>query len=79
LIEDANWKPMERPDPPIHTAFQGVSQIAFFVDNIEEVIKKVEARQLRVAWKLITVAELRMKEFFVRDNEGNIVQFIERF
>ena len=79
LIEDKRWKPLERPDPPAHTTFQGVSQIAFFVDNIEEVIKKVQARKLRVAWQLITVAELRMKEFFVRDNEGNIVQFIERY
>ncbi|HET6518433.1 MAG TPA: VOC family protein [Geminicoccaceae bacterium] len=79
LIEDKNWRPIDRPDPPRHTTVQGVSQIAFRVDDIDAVVQRVKGRPIRVAWDLITVDDLRMKEFFIRDNEGNIIQFIEAF
>jgi methylmalonyl-CoA/ethylmalonyl-CoA epimerase len=79
LIEDQKWHPIDRPNPPQHTTIQGVSQITFKVDNIEEVIAKVKSRPITIAWDLIVVEDIGFKEFFVRDNEGNIVQFVETF
>ncbi|MGH3573831.1 MAG: VOC family protein [Pseudonocardiaceae bacterium] len=77
LIEDKAWKPVHRPDPPQHTSLQGVSQITFAVDDIDEVIKRVKSRDITIAWDLVVVEDLQLKEFFIRDNEGNIVQFTE--
>ena len=79
LIEDQHWSPLLRPDPPQHTTIQGVSQITFEVDDIEEAIRRVKSRPITIAWDLTVVEDLRLKEFFIRDNEGNIVQFIEYF
>ena len=79
FIEDVRWQPYPRPDPPYHTGFQGVSQIGFFVDDMEAVQQRVKERALTIAWDVITVEDLRMKEFFIRDPEGNLVQFIQRF
>jgi methylmalonyl-CoA/ethylmalonyl-CoA epimerase len=79
FIEDVRWQPYPRPNPPYHTGFQGVSQIGFFVPDMDAVQRRAKERQLEIAWDVITVEDLRMKEFFVRDPEGNLVQFIERF
>ena len=79
LIEDQHWSPLLRPDTPQHATIQGVSQITFEVDDIEEAIRRVKSRPITIAWDLTVVEDLRLKEFFIRDNEGNIVQFIEYF
>lgn len=79
LIQDSEMVAFQRPDPPKHTHFQGVSQLYFLVDDIAAVIEEVKKRPITVAWDLIVVDDLRMKEFFIRDNEGNIVQFVELF
>jgi methylmalonyl-CoA/ethylmalonyl-CoA epimerase len=79
LIEDQKWRPIDRPNPPQHTTVQGVSQITFKVDNIEEVIERVKSRSITIAWDLVVVKDIGFKEFFIRDNEGNIVQFVETF
>ena len=77
LIEDQKWTPVDRPNPPQHTTVQGVSQIAFRVDDIQAVVDKVKSRPIEIAWDLIEVEDIGFKEFFIRDNEGNIVQFTE--
>lgn len=77
LIEDQKWRPITRPNPPQHTTVQGVSQITFRVDDIQEVIEKVKSKPIEIAWDLIEVEDIGFKEFFIRDNEGNIVQFVE--
>ena len=79
FIEDVRWQPYPRPNPPYHTGFQGVSQIGFVVDDMDAVQRQAKERGLDIAWDVIVVEDLRMKEFFVRDPEGNLVQFIERF
>lgn len=79
LIEDKKWQPINRPNPPQHTTVQGVSQITFKVDDIQAVIEKVKNRPIDIAWDLIIVKDIGFKEFFIRDNEGNIIQFLETF
>lgn len=79
LIEDKKWQPVNRPNPPQHTTIQGVSQITFKVDDIQKVIERVKSRPIDIAWDLIVVKDIGFKEFFIRDNEGNIIQFLETF
>jgi catechol 2,3-dioxygenase-like lactoylglutathione lyase family enzyme len=80
LIEDQKWQAVDRPNPPQHTTVQGVSQIRFKVHNIEEVVARVKSHpDIQIAWDLIVVEDIGFKEFFIRDNEGNILQFAETF
>jgi len=80
LIEDQKWRAIDRPNPPQHTTIQGVSQIRFKVHNIEQVVERVKSRpDIQIAWDLIVVEDIGFKEFFIRDNEGNILQFAETF
>ncbi|MEO1134848.1 MAG: hypothetical protein AAFX40_19375, partial [Cyanobacteria bacterium J06639_1] len=68
------------PNPPQHTTIQGVSQVRFNVHNIEEVVERVKSHPgIQIAWDLIVVEDIGFKEFFIRDNEGNILQFAEKF
>jgi methylmalonyl-CoA/ethylmalonyl-CoA epimerase len=80
LIEDQKWQPIDRPDPPKHTTVQGVSQIRFKVKDIETVVERVKGHpEIQIAWDLVVVEDIGFKEFFIRDNEGNILQFAETF
>ena len=80
LIQDKRWQAMYRPDPPGHTILQGVSQIRFNVKPIEAVVERVKARpDIRIACDLFEVGAIGFKHFFIRDNEGNIIHFAERF
>lgn len=79
LIEDEKWQAINRPDPPHHTTVQGVSQITFRVPDIQAVIDRVKRLPITIAWDLVVVPDIGFKEFFIRDNEGNIVQFVETF
>jgi catechol 2,3-dioxygenase-like lactoylglutathione lyase family enzyme len=80
LIEDQQWKPVDRPNPPQHTTVQGVSQIRFNVKDIQGVVDRVKCHpEIRIAWDLVIVDDIGFKEFFIRDIEGNILQFAERF
>ena len=80
LIEDQEWTAIARPNPPQHTTVQGVSQVRFMVDDIEKVVERVKSQpEIEIAWDLIVVEDIGFKEFFIRDNEGNILQFAETF
>ncbi|WP_299407964.1 VOC family protein [Acaryochloris sp. IP29b_bin.148] len=80
LIEDQKWTSIDRPSPPQHTTVQGVSQVRFMVHDIEKVVERVKAQpEIEIAWDLIVVEDIGFKEFFIRDNEGNILQFAETF
>ncbi|NEQ43027.1 MAG: VOC family protein [Leptolyngbya sp. SIOISBB] len=80
LIEDQKWTAIARPNPPQHTTIQGVSQVRFMVDDIEKVVERAKSQpDIEIAWDLIVVEDIGFKEFFIRDNEGNILQFAETF
>ena len=80
LVQSAHFMPARRPDPPAdHVAEQGISQLSFRVRDIEGVLEKVRARSIPVAMDLVDAAPLKLKAFFIRDNEGNLIEFIERY
>lgn len=77
LAENGNFISSPRPEPPGHTALQGVSQISFWVNDIDSIREKIRNASISVAMELITVDELGVKAFFIRDNEGNLIEFLE--
>jgi lactoylglutathione lyase len=79
FIRDGKSEPVEmRPDPPAHTRMRGVSQIAFEVDDITATHAALRDKGVTFAWELQRYDDLGVAFFFVRDPEGNLVQFIER-
>ncbi len=79
LVEMGNFIPDKRPDPPEYLNKQGVSQLSFRVDNLEAVLQLVKSRNLELTWDIVTNEKLKMKAFLMRDNEGNLIEFIEDF
>jgi len=80
LVESKHFTPARRPDPPTnHVLTQGISQLSFRVNNIEEVLEQVKNRSIPTALDLVDAKQLRLKAFFIRDNEGNLIEFIERY
>jgi methylmalonyl-CoA/ethylmalonyl-CoA epimerase len=80
FLQDKNFKPLIRPNPPAHSEHQFVTQLQFFVDNLDSFVDKVKARgDIDIAWDLVDIKPLRMKHFFIRDPEDNLLQFTEPY
>lgn len=77
LIEDVNSTPQKRDTPPKHTLIQGMAQFSFTIDNMDEVAEQLKAKNVDFAWGPIAYEDLGLKFLFVRDNEGNLIQFFE--
>jgi len=77
LVEDKQRRPSERPDPPNHTALQGISQLTFYIDDLDAIVEQVKRRPIKVAFGPVVVTDLGLKAFFIRDNEGNLIEFIQ--
>jgi catechol 2,3-dioxygenase-like lactoylglutathione lyase family enzyme len=80
LLHDASFEKFVRPNPPGHSARQGATQIQFFVDDLAAFVERVKARpDIEIAWDLIDITVLRLKHFFIRDFEGNLIQISEPY
>lgn len=77
LIEDINSTPQKRNTPPQHSLIQGMAQFSFTIDNLDQVTEQLKARNVDFAWGPIAYEDLGLKFLFVRDNEGNLIQFFE--
>ncbi len=78
LIRDAQAKPTPpRADPPKHTAPQGISQFCLQTDNLAAVRAELVRREVPIAWEFEN-AELGVRFLFVRDPDGNLIQFLQR-
>lgn len=64
--------------PPAHTAVRGVSQFAFQVADIDEAYRALRDRGASFAWELQRYPDLKVAFLFVRDPEGNLIQFVQR-
>lgn len=65
-----------RPDPPGHTGTFGVSQFAFRTANLAGVRRILGERGVAITWEFEN-AELGVRFLFVRDPEGNLIQFLQ--
>jgi catechol 2,3-dioxygenase-like lactoylglutathione lyase family enzyme len=80
LVEREPFTPFRRPDPPTnHLQTQGISQLSFRVHHIEAILEEVRRRSIPVVLDLVDAKPLKLKAFFIRDNDGNLIEFIERY
>lgn len=80
FLHDATFKPFTRPDPPAHSSQQGATQIQFFIEDMDAFLARVKARpDIEIAWDVIDITGLRLKHFFIRDPEGNLIQISEPY
>lgn len=78
LIRDGNATSGEqRPDPPAHTSTFGVSQFAFETADLAAVRAALEERGVEITWAYEN-EDLGARFLFVRDPDGNLIQFLER-
>jgi catechol 2,3-dioxygenase-like lactoylglutathione lyase family enzyme len=77
LVEDQSFVPSTRPDPPRHCGKQGISQVALYVDDLPGVVDWLTSHGVAMAKPPATVDDLGLASFFIRDNEGNLVEFIQ--
>ena len=80
FLEDRDFEPFVRDNPPAHSKRQFATQLQFFVDDLGLFVSKVKARgDIEIAWDMVDIEPLRMKHFFIRDPEGNLLQFTEPY
>jgi methylmalonyl-CoA/ethylmalonyl-CoA epimerase len=78
LIEDANAKPgLVRADAPAHTATHGFSQFIFQTSDLSVVKKTMADKGVPIHFEFEN-AELKIRIFFVRDPNGNLIAFLQR-
>jgi catechol 2,3-dioxygenase-like lactoylglutathione lyase family enzyme len=67
-----------RPDPPEHTTARGITQITVYVRDIDVVLTRCTAAGVEVAMAPVRAPQLHVAAFFVRDPDGNLIEFIQR-
>jgi catechol 2,3-dioxygenase-like lactoylglutathione lyase family enzyme len=78
LIKDGNAASgTKRNDPPAHTSIHGVSQFAFETEDVLALKQELVGRGVPITWEFEN-AELGVKFLFIRDPEGNLIQFLQR-
>ena len=56
----------------------GVFKIGLIVDDADHTLQRLKANGVEIANGPWTDQELHMRSFFIRDNEGNIIQFLSK-
>ncbi len=56
----------------------GVFKVGFLVQDADHVLQRLKANGVTIANRPYTDDGLQMRSFFIRDNEGNIIQFLSR-
>src|SRR4051812_26756686 len=56
----------------------GVFKIGLIVDDADHTMQRLQANGVQIANGPWTDQELQMRSFFIRDNEGNIIQFLSK-
>jgi catechol 2,3-dioxygenase-like lactoylglutathione lyase family enzyme len=79
LIKDARAEriPPRRPDPPKHTSTLGVSQFFLQTGPLAAVRAELIRRAVPILSELEN-AELGVLFLFIRDPDGNLIQFLQR-
>jgi len=68
--------PEERRHPATDLLTQGVKHVAYAVPDIDALMTELKAKGVDVAWDIAVHDGTRCA--FVRDNTGNLVEFVER-
>ena len=76
LLPDAAPLPEERRHPATDLRTQGIKHVAYAVPDIDAFMTELKAKDVDVVWDV--VVHDGDKCAFVRDNSGNLVEFVER-
>jgi catechol 2,3-dioxygenase-like lactoylglutathione lyase family enzyme len=68
----------QRPDPPAHTAVRGITQLTVYVRDLDAVLARCERAGIPIAMAPVRAPQLHVAAFFVRDPDGNLLEFLER-
>lgn len=80
LVASAGFVAQRRPPPPVeHVATQGLTQLSFRVKGLGELAERVRSRGVSIVFGPVEAPALQLRAFFIRDNEGNLIEFIERY
>lgn len=79
LVESKGLIRSMRQDPPLrHLLIQGISQLSFRVRDLEDAAERLKRRSISIVFGPAESKELKLKAFFIRDNDGNLIEFVER-
>lgn len=68
---------LRRADPPEHSHVQGPSHLSLRVDALDPVLAELTLRGVPTAVGPVDIAPLALRVAFVRDNEGNLIEFVQ--
>ena len=67
----------DRPDPPRHAGVRGVTQLTLYVDDLDQVLAELAEHGVPLAMPPVDVEVLGIRAFFIRDADGNLIEFIQ--
>jgi ankyrin repeat protein/catechol 2,3-dioxygenase-like lactoylglutathione lyase family enzyme len=77
LVCSAGSANVDRLEPPRHNNVRGLSQLALYVDNVDEVLATLAAAGIDPVLPPISVESLRLRSSFIRDPDGNLIELLE--
>jgi methylmalonyl-CoA/ethylmalonyl-CoA epimerase len=75
-VPDAAPLPGERRHPATDLLTHGLKHVAYAVCDIDALMRQLKAKAVDVVWDIVVHDGDRCA--FVRDNSGNLVEFVER-
>jgi methylmalonyl-CoA/ethylmalonyl-CoA epimerase len=75
-LPDAAPLPEGRRDPATDLRTHGIKHVAYAVADIDALLRELKAKNVDLVWDVVVHDGDRCA--FVRDNSGNLVEFVER-
>jgi catechol 2,3-dioxygenase-like lactoylglutathione lyase family enzyme len=75
---DRSMETVRFPDPPRHAEVRGITHFGLRVKDLEQTMSELRDKGIEVIFGPKVFEELNMKLCFVRDNEGNLLKFVQR-
>ena len=69
--------PIVQGDPPGHTNVQGLTQICFMVDDLDQLIAELEAKGVEKVWEKRENPPFGVDFQFFKDCDGRLLQFVQ--
>lgn len=78
LIKDGNAKQKQiiRPIPPKHSSVIGQTQFCFLTQNLDRLKNELIQNNVKIEWEYEGI-DLGVKFLFIRDPEGNLIQYLQ--
>jgi catechol 2,3-dioxygenase-like lactoylglutathione lyase family enzyme len=77
LVQTEGATKVERPGPPWHTGVQGLTNLALYVEDLDDVLDRLSGWDVKLAMDPVNVDLLGIRSCFVRDPDGNLIELIE--